>query len=94
MSLGTYGSIYVAGLSLSQAKQAIEAHLSKYLYRPEVSVDVYAYNSKFYYVITDGGGYGAQVYRLPITGSETASRTARPTTVIAATVSGPTAPLR
>jgi polysaccharide export outer membrane protein len=71
ISLGTYGSVYVAGLSLAQAKQAIEAHLSKYLYRPEVSVDVYAYNSKFYYVITDFAGAGEQVARLPHTGNET-----------------------
>jgi protein involved in polysaccharide export with SLBB domain len=34
-------------------------------------VDVLAYNSKHYYVITDGGGYGEQVTRLPITGNET-----------------------
>ena len=39
--------------------------------RDELVVDVLAYNSKFYYVITDGGGYGEQVYRLPITGNET-----------------------
>lgn len=71
VSLGSYGSVYVAGLSLAQAKQAIEAHLSKYLYRPEVSVDVYAYNSKFYYVITDFAGSGEQVVRLPHTGNET-----------------------
>jgi polysaccharide export outer membrane protein len=36
-----------------------------------IVVDVLAYNSKFYYIITDGGGYGAQLYRLPITGNET-----------------------
>ncbi|MFM8274335.1 MAG: polysaccharide biosynthesis/export family protein [Gemmata sp.] len=71
VSLGAYGSVYVAGLSLAQAKQAIEAHLSKYLYRPEVAVDVYAYNSKFYYVITDFAGNGEQVTRLPHTGNET-----------------------
>ena len=71
VSLGAYGSVYVAGLSLAQAKQAIEAHLSKYLYRPEVSVDVFAYNSKFYYVITDFAGNGEQVTRLPHTGNET-----------------------
>ena len=71
VALGSYGSVYVAGLSLSQAKQAIEAHLAKYLYRPEVSVDVYAYNSKFYYVITDFAGAGEQVARLPHTGNET-----------------------
>jgi polysaccharide export outer membrane protein len=39
--------------------------------RRELDVDVLAYNSKFYYVITDGGGYGAQVFRFPVTGNET-----------------------
>jgi polysaccharide export outer membrane protein len=71
VSLGSYGSVYVAGLSLAQAKQAIEAHLSHYLYKPEVNVDVFAYNSKFYYVITDFAGSGEQVVRLPHTGNET-----------------------
>lgn len=37
----------------------------------EMQVDVLAYNSKFYYVITDGGGWGQQVYPIPITGNET-----------------------
>ncbi len=71
VSLGGYGSVYVAGLSLAQVKQAIESHLAKYLYRPEVVVDVHAYNSKFYYVITDFAGNGEQVTRLPHTGNET-----------------------
>ena len=71
VGLGTYGSVYVAGMTLPQVKQAIEAHLSNYLYRPEVTVDVYGYNSKFYYVITDFAGSGEQVVRLPSTGNET-----------------------
>ncbi len=71
VGLGGYGSVYVAGMTLEEAKQAIEAHLSKYLLRPEVSLDVYAYNSKTYYVITDGAGFGEQVYRFPTTGNET-----------------------
>jgi polysaccharide export outer membrane protein len=71
VNLGAYGSVYVAGLSLAQVKQAIEAHLAKYLYRPEVNVDVFAYNSKFYYVITDFAGSGEQVQRIPHTGNET-----------------------
>jgi polysaccharide export outer membrane protein len=71
ISLGTYGSVYVAGMTLQQAKAAVEQHLSKYLYKPEVSLDVYAYNSKVYYVIYDGGGVGEQVVRLPSTGNET-----------------------
>ena len=71
VSLGIYGSVQVTGLTLSEAKQVIEAHLSKYLQAPEVSVDVAAYNSKVYYVVYDGGGSGQQVYRLPITGNDT-----------------------
>lgn len=37
----------------------------------ELQVDVAVYNSKFYYVITDGAGYGEQVIRIPTTGNET-----------------------
>lgn len=71
VSLGLYGSVYVAGKSLDEAKTSIEQQLSKYLYRPEVAVDVFAYNSKVYYIITDGAGFGEQVMRMPVTGNET-----------------------
>jgi protein involved in polysaccharide export with SLBB domain len=71
VSLGTYGSTYVANMTVDQAKMQIEAHLSRFLLNPEVSVDVLNYNSKIYYVITDGGGAGEQVYRIPCTGNET-----------------------
>ena len=69
--LGSYGCVYIVGLTLNQAKVAIERHLAQYLLDPEVSVDVGVYNSKYYYVITDGAGYGQSVFRLPITGGET-----------------------
>lgn len=71
VNLGTYGSVDVAGLTLEEAKAALEAHLSKYLDEPEVSVTVFAYNSKVYYVITEGAGSGDAVARLPVTGNET-----------------------
>jgi protein involved in polysaccharide export with SLBB domain len=71
VSLGSYGCVYVAGLTLAQAKLAIERHLTQYLSEAEISIDVFAYNSKVYYVITDGAGFGMQVYRFPITGRET-----------------------
>jgi len=71
VSLGVFGSISLVGLTLEQAKAALEAHLAKYMVNPEVLVDVLAYNSKVYYIITDGGGYGEQVVRLPCTGTET-----------------------
>jgi len=71
ITLGTYGSVCVAGLTLCQAKVAIERHLSRFLLNPEISLNVSAYNSKVYYIIFDGGGYGQQIFRLPITGKDT-----------------------
>jgi polysaccharide export outer membrane protein len=71
ISLGLYGSVYVTGMTLEEAKLAIERNLAKHLQRPEVSVDIYSYNSKVVYVVTDGGGYGEQVYPIPATGNET-----------------------
>jgi polysaccharide biosynthesis/export protein len=71
ISLGLYGSVRVTGLTLPEAKAAIEAQLSQFLEKPEVAVDVFAYNSKVFYVIFDGGGNGQTVARLPVTGNET-----------------------
>jgi polysaccharide export outer membrane protein len=71
ISLGTYGSVPVAGLTLDAAKAAVERHLARHLSKPEVSIDVAGYNSKVFYVITDNAGFGEAVYRLPITGNET-----------------------
>jgi polysaccharide export outer membrane protein len=71
VSLGKYGSVQVSGLLIQDAKRAIEAKLSQFLLDPEVAVDVAAYNSKTYYIVTDGGGFGEQVYRFPSTGKET-----------------------
>jgi polysaccharide export outer membrane protein len=71
VSLGEYGAVNVTGLTLPDAKAKIEAHLSQYLLNPEVTVDVLGFNSKVYYIILDGGGYGQQVLRLPVVGNET-----------------------
>jgi polysaccharide export outer membrane protein len=71
ISLGTYGCLNVTGLTIAQAKCAVERYLSQYLQEPEISLDVFAYNSKVYYVIADGGGYGQVIHRYPITGNET-----------------------
>lgn len=71
ISLGSYGCVHVTGLTVSQAKCVIEKHLSQWLLNPEISLSVSAFNSKVYYIIIDGGGYGQQVFRLPITGNET-----------------------
>lgn len=71
VTLGCYGSVFVAGMTLAEARAAIECHLADYLENPKVSVDVFAYNSKVYYVITEGAGLGDRLYRFPVTGNET-----------------------
>lgn len=71
ITMGSYGSVPLVGLTLAEAKAAIEAHLSRFLDDPEVSVDVFAYNSKVYYVITEGAGLGDGVSKFPVTGNET-----------------------
>lgn len=71
VNLGTYGSVFVTGMTLSEAKVAIEEKLSEHLENPEVMLDVFAYNSKKYYIITQGGGYGDNIVTAPITGNET-----------------------
>jgi polysaccharide export outer membrane protein len=71
ISMGVYGSVYIAGMTLDQARQAIEQHLSDYVLNPEIALDVYSYNSKWYYIIQDRAGLGQTVVRLPITGADT-----------------------
>jgi polysaccharide export outer membrane protein len=71
VNLGSYGSVFVAGLTIPEARQAIERQLSLRLQEPEVIVDILAYNSKVYYVITEGAGFGDNIAKLPVTGNET-----------------------
>jgi polysaccharide biosynthesis/export protein len=71
VNLGTYGRVFVTGATVDQARQRIESHLSQYLERPQVAVDIAGYNSKSYYIITEGAGFGDGVNRFPITGNET-----------------------
>jgi polysaccharide export outer membrane protein len=71
ISLGTYGSVRVTGMTLAEARRAVETHLSQFLLDPEISVDVQNYNSKIFYVVLDGAGAGQTVVRLPVTGNET-----------------------
>lgn len=71
VNLGTYGSVYVAGRTIEEARAAIETQLANFLDDPKVVVDVFAYNSMKYYVITQGGGLGDNVITAPIVGNET-----------------------
>ncbi len=71
INLWKYGVVKIAGKTVTEARVAIQDYLKKFLDSPEISVDVAAYNSKVYYVITQGAGKGDSVRRLPITGNET-----------------------
>jgi len=71
VNLGLYGQVYVAGLTLDRAREAVEKRLGEYFDDPLVSLDVFVYNSKFFYIISEGGGIGDQVVRIPVTGNET-----------------------
>ena len=71
VNLRLYGRVCLMGKTVAEARLAIQKQLAKYLKSPELSVDVAAYNSKVYYIITQGAGLGDNVRRLPITGKQT-----------------------
>jgi polysaccharide export outer membrane protein len=71
ITLGQYGSVPVVGMTLQEIRLTIADHLSEFFANPQVSVSVFAYNSKAYYIVTQGGGLGDSLVRLPYTGNET-----------------------
>jgi polysaccharide export outer membrane protein len=71
INLRQYGSVLVSGKTLGEARLAIQEQLGQYFASPEVTVDITGYNSKVYYIVTEGAGTGDNVTRVPITGSET-----------------------
>lgn len=73
VNLGHYGLIYVAGMTVRDATDAIAKQLAEHFDSPQISVDVFAYNSKTYYVIAQGADVngGDTIQRFPITGNET-----------------------
>ncbi|MFK8111289.1 MAG: polysaccharide biosynthesis/export family protein [Rubripirellula sp.] len=71
VTLGSYGSVSVVGLTIAQAKFMVEQHLQQFLEDPVISMNMFAYNSKNYYIVLQGAELGDAVYRFPITGNET-----------------------
>ena len=71
VNLRQYGAVHVAGKTVTEVRLALQKHLSQFLDSPEVGVEILAYNSKVFYVITQGAGQGDNVRRLPVTGNET-----------------------
>jgi hypothetical protein len=71
VNLGESGLVYVSGMIIEEAQFAIEKKISKAQKSPRVLVDVYAHNSKTYYVIFQPIGGPSDVVVFPITGNET-----------------------
>lgn len=71
VTMGSYGSVYVSGMTVNEATQAITQQLGKKLQDPVISVSVAAYNSKSFFVISEGAGLGDNILRFPVTGKET-----------------------
>jgi len=71
ITMGNYGSVYVSGMTVNEATQAIAKQLSKKLQDPVISVSVAGYNSKSFFVISEGAALGDNIQRFPITGKET-----------------------
>lgn len=70
ITLGSYGRVYVNGLTVDECRDAIEFHLAKHLEHPQVAVDVFSYNSKAYYVIFQSAAMGERVLKYSFTGNE------------------------
>ena len=72
INLRQYGVVHVAGKTVTEARLAIaEAPQRSSSTRRSFPSRWSAYNSKVYYVITQGAGMGDNVRRLPVTGNET-----------------------
>ncbi len=71
VNLGTYGRVRIVGMTIEEARAAVQTHLSQFLENPEIALDVRGYNSKVFYVVTQGAGLGDQVVILPSKGNET-----------------------
>ena len=87
VNLGLWGDVSVAGLTTEQAKEAVRRQVYNVMRtHPQaaqwftqvddptkllVALDVATYNSKRYFVITDGAGFGEPIYSFPLQGYET-----------------------
>jgi polysaccharide biosynthesis/export protein len=71
INLRQYGTLHVAGMTVAEVRKALNKHLEQFFDSPDASVDVGKFNSKVYYLITEGIGVGSNIRRIPITGNDT-----------------------
>lgn len=71
ISLGTFGRVFVTGLTTSEAREKIEKHLAQYIAEPKVGVEVVSFNSQRYFIVLQGTSTGDRTVQVPVTGNET-----------------------
>jgi hypothetical protein len=71
INLGDFGSLHVAGLTLSEIKSAIQRQMDFAGRNWQVEVSVLAQNSHVYYVVFEGGAGGDRFMRYPAVGDDT-----------------------
>ena len=71
VNLRQYGSLHVAGKTISEIRAGIEEASAQYFDSPRRPVEVRQFNSKVFYVITEGAGMGDNIRRVPVTGNDT-----------------------
>jgi polysaccharide biosynthesis/export protein len=71
VNLRQYGTLHVAGKTITEIRMELNKKLAQFFDSPDASVEVRQFNSKVFYVITEGGGLGDNIRRVPITGSDT-----------------------
>ena len=65
INLRQYGSLKVAGKTVAEICADLTKYLSRYFESPDVGVEVKQFNSKVFYVITEGAEQGDNIRRVP-----------------------------
>jgi polysaccharide biosynthesis/export protein len=71
LNLGLFGQVQVSGMTVNQARRAIERKLNEQFDKPSITLEVTVQNSKVFYVIVEGGPEGDRITRFPWSGNET-----------------------
>jgi hypothetical protein len=71
IELEPFGSVWVTGLTVAQAKLAIERHLEPYVFAPEISVEVWTKGRQAYHVIWKGRDNRQWAYCFTLASKET-----------------------
>jgi polysaccharide export outer membrane protein len=58
-------------MTIEEAAKAVETHLAKDFVEPKIAVDVTGFNSKVYYIVTQGAGLGDSITAVSSQGNET-----------------------